>query len=255
MHARSGPGAQRPKEEINIEKLKKINKNLEAEIKERKRIEAEIKKSLLEKDVLLYEIHHRVKNNLQVISSLLNLQANKIQSKEQALTAFGECRDRIFAMALVHEMLYQTGDISSINMKSYIDDITQELVNAYGDPDRISLNIDMENISLEINTAIPCGLILNEVITNSLKHAFPNKIRGCINVSFRVTDDDKYQLSINDNGIGLPEDQEVQAAGMLGLELVKILTRQIDGVIDIVRNRGTKITITFPKSEVEDGKT
>ena len=235
------------------ERVKERTKELENEITIRKRGEEQIKTSLREKEVLLKEIHHRVKNNLQVICSLLHLQSRKIKDQE-ALELFKESQNRVKSMALIHEKLYRSEDFANINFAEYIKSLTTHLLQTYrtkGSP--INLKINVEEISLTIETAIPCGLIINELVSNSLKYAFPEGREGEINIEFFPNDgnvipegdDLKYTLKVSDNGIGFPEDLDFRNTQSLGLQLVNNLTNQLDGTIVLGRTGGTTFSITF----------
>jgi len=215
-----------------------------ADITDRRKMEEEIKKSLEEKEILLKEIHHRVKNNLMIISSLLNLQSQYIKDKTSK-NIFKESQNRARSMALIHERLYQSTDLKRINFGDYIRTLSRELFRIYvADTGLIELNINVEDIFLDINTAIPLGLIVNELITNSLKHAFTEGMKGHINVNFHPQDD-HYEFIVTDNGIGFPEDLNFQQTDSLGLQLVNSLTSQIGGKIQLKRNNGAEFKITF----------
>jgi len=215
------------------------------DITERKQAEDKLKASLQEKEVLLKEINHRVKNNLQIISSLLNLQSRDIQD-EQALRAFQVSQERIRAMALVHEKLYQSEDLARIDFGEYIKSLAIDLGSSYGLSSRdIDLKIDVENILLGVDTAIPCGVIVNELVANSLKHAFPGDRTGEIAISFREVDG-QYTMIFKDDGVGLPEGLDISSPSSLGLTIVNALTGQLGGTIGLVNNGGTEISITFP---------
>ena len=206
--------------------------------------EKKIKESLEEKEMLLKEIHHRVKNNLMIISSLLNLQSRYIKDKASQ-DIFKESQNRARSMALIHERLYQSTDLKRIDFGEYITSLSTELFHTYeADPGIIKLNINVEDILLDINTAIPLGLIVNELITNSLKHAFPDGMSGEIIVDFHPIDE-HYQFTVKDNGIGFPKDLDYQNTESLGLQIVTSLTDQIDGEIQLDRNNGTEFKITF----------
>lgn len=201
--------------------------------------------SLKEKELLLREIHHRVKNNMQLISSMLRLQSKYISDKKD-IEIFEDCRARIKSMALIHEKLYKSKDLSHIDFKLYIRDLAKELYRSYVvDKSIIELNIDVENVFLGIDTAIPCGLIINELISNSLKHAFPEGIKGEISITFRLVDNYDLELIVSDNGIGLPKDLNLQNTGSLGLELVNTLANQVDGELEVNRTGGTRFKIKF----------
>jgi len=218
------------------------------DITERKRAEEQIRTSLREKEVLLKEIHHRVKNNLQVISSLLRLQSQYVQDKRDA-EIFKESRNRIKSMALVHEKLYQSKDLASINFHEYVGLLLNGLFRSYGvNTDKIALKTNIEDIMLGVDVAIPCGLIINELVSNSLKYAFPEDKAGEIEITLRTSDEGAMDLTVADNGVGLPGDWDLTNSGSLGLKLVKILTDQIDGKIELDRSEGTKFRIDFKKT-------
>lgn len=213
--------------------------------------EIEVKKSLNEKEVLLKEIHHRVKNNLQIISSLLNLQSNFIKDQEY-LAVFRESQNRIKSMALIHEQLYQSLDLTHINFEEYMNDIVNHLIHAYAsDLRRINIKKNIENVSMGIETAIPCGLIINEIISNALKHAFPDKQSGEVKIEFESVNNG-YILTISDNGIGLPEDFDIEKSKSLGLKLVNMLIKQIDGTLEINKYAKTEFKIKFKEVEYQD---
>ena len=206
--------------------------------------ENEIKKSLQVKDMLLKEIHHRVKNNLMVISSLLSLQSRYIKD-EASKSIFKDSQNRARSMALIHELLYQSNDLKRINFGSYVNKLTNELFSVYvTDPNNIKLDMDIDDVMLDINTAIPLGLIVNELVSNSMKHAFPNNKLGKIDVKFKLSDGN-YTLIVSDNGVGFPQDYNIQNSDSLGLKIVNSLTEQIDGEIKIQVSNGTKFTINF----------
>ena len=214
------------------------------DITEQKRKDEQIKASLKEKEVLLKEIHHRVKNNMQVISSLLNLQSKSIKDK-RLLDIFKECQNRVKSMALIHEGLYKTKDLAKIDYNEYVQTLISRLIISYvADPDSISLNVSIDNIFLGVDVGIPCGLIINELFTNSVKYAFPEGKKGEICISFH-SDKNKYTLVYSDNGIGLPEDFDFRNTKTLGLELVNILTQQLGGTIKLDRAKGTVFKIVF----------
>jgi two-component sensor histidine kinase len=219
------------------------------DITERKRAEEQLKTSLKEKEVLLKEIHHRVKNNLQIISSLLKLQSEYIQD-EQMLRMFRESQNRVKSMALIHEKLYQSKDLVKLDLVEYIRNLAAYLFRSYGvDSYAISLQIEVDNVSLGIDTAIPCGLIINELVSNSLKHAFPASREGEIRIAFRSGRDNQFTLIVSDNGAGLPRDLDFLKTESLGLQLVNMLVHQLEGAIELDRSGGTAFKITFEKPE------
>jgi PAS domain S-box-containing protein len=228
------------------------------DITERKQAENRILESLEEKELLLREIHHRVKNNMQVISSLLDLQLGYLSDK-QPHELFNESKNRIKSMALVHEKLYRSKDLAKINFSDYISTLINNLYMFYGvDIDRVALKLDMEEITLGIDTAIPCGLIINELATNSLKYAFPDNRDGEIKIALHMTgerhkDDRGYVLTVGDNGIGLPENLDLKEIKTLGLHLVTtIVEHQLQGTYELHRTNGTEFHIRF--KEIKYGK-
>ncbi|MGB9980057.1 histidine kinase dimerization/phosphoacceptor domain -containing protein [Methanobacterium sp.] len=232
------------------------------DITKRKEMEDQIKKSLEEREMLIKETHHRVKNNLMVISSLLRLQSRYIKDKETK-DIFTESQNRARSMAIIHEKLYQTEDLKKIDFGDYIQKLSLELFRTYSDKSRsIALNFEIENHTLDIDTAIPLGLIVNELISNSLKHAFPT-VYGSesinekfssvedkdikdkqINVKF-VKNNGEYIFEVKDNGIGLPDDFNVEESASLGLRLVNSLVDQIHAQMIFDRINGTRFTIKF----------
>ncbi len=212
---------------------------------DRKRMEEEIKESLKEKESLLQEIHHRVKNNMQIISAMLELQLENIND-ENDRALFTDSQNRINAMAAIHEKLYESDNFAMIDFSEYICDIVFHLYAIYGvTPSVIECKVDVESVYLPIDKAIPCALILNELISNSLKHAFPEKREGKIGVNFHKDDRDRYVLSVKDNGVGIPEGVDFGASETLGLTLIKTLTDQLDGSIELNRSNGAEFTILF----------
>jgi len=246
--------------EMSDNALKHISKELQnqteqlkKELKERKKAENKIKKSLSEKEILLQEIHHRVKNNLQIISSLLKLQIRDI-SDCSILTLFQDCHNRVKTMGLIHEQLYQSNDLSNINFEEYVRSLTSYLFQIYRQKAaNVNIHIDVDNTRFGIDTAIPCGLIINEVISNSLKYAFPDNKKGKIDILLsnnrqktdKSNNGHKYKLVIRDNGIGLPRSIDFRTADTLGLKLINALTNQLHGNVSLRRRTGTIFTIFF----------
>ncbi len=214
------------------------------DISDRKRAEARIMDALREKEVLLKEIHHRVKNNMQVISSLLRLQASKYPDPE-VREAFRESQGRIKSMALVHEKLYQTKDLSRIDFADYIKSLASSIFASHQLGERISLQLDLEKTFLAINAAVPCGLIVNELVLNALKHAFPNNRAGKITVELRENESGVIRLTVRDDGVGLAEGIEPDKSESLGFQIISLLAGQLDGRIDIRREAGTTISLRF----------
>jgi len=214
------------------------------DITHHKNIEAQMQASIQEKNVLLKEIHHRVKNNLQIISSLLNLQSMHIDD-ENALEVFKESQNRVKSMAIVHENLYQTGNFAEVNVAEYLKKLTENIYSSYGvDMDLIKMDINAQDLFLDINTAIPCFLIINELITNCIKHAFPDGRPGKIIIDFKKVND-KHIMRIRDNGVGLPDDLNIKKTNTLGMQLITSLTAQLDGELEVKSNNGTEFEIIF----------
>jgi len=225
--------------------LLKSNALLREEIEKRIRAEIEIKKSLQEKEILLKEVQHRVKNNLQVISSMLDLQTDYVKDSG-VLKLFVEAQKRVKSMALVHERMYQSEVLTDLDFTQYIENLGNYIFKIYGvNTKRISMKIDINEANIDFNRAILLGLIVNELISNSLKHAFPDDLEGQVNV--RLDSEDKYFiLTTSDNGVGLPKKFRLRQTKSLGLQLVQALTNQLKGSIKIDRRKGTRFRIKFP---------
>ncbi len=216
------------------------------EIIELKLSKNELKKALDEKELLLKEIHHRVKNNLMIISSLLDLQSHYIKDKDD-FDLFKESKNRAYSMALIHEKLYRSTDLKMIDFGDYISKLAYDLFNVYTiNPDKVRLIVDVEEIKLDVDTAIPLGLITNELLTNSLKYAFPTSEKSDNTISIALSkNEDEYVLAIADNGIGLPQDLDYKNNDSMGMELVGSLIEQIDGEIELNGLNGTEFKIAF----------
>lgn len=206
--------------------------------------------SLKEKEVLLKEIHHRVKNNLQIISSLLSLQSKSIKDSH-SLEKFEETRNRVRSMAMVHEKLYESKETSKINFAEYIKDFIEEVNRSYNLTEgRVSLNLEInigksQQNHLEIDTAVPCALIINELISNCFKHAFPGKRKGNIYLNLEKSGGHEYLIQVTDDGIGMPDDINLKESSSLGLQLVAMLAEQIGGDITILSKKGTTFIVKF----------
>jgi PAS domain S-box-containing protein len=219
------------------------------DITERKAEEGKIKASLREKEVLLKEIHHRVKNNLQIISSLLSLQSAHIRDP-RALEVFKEGQGRVRSMALIHEKLYRSEDFARVDFSEYIRNLAAYLFRSYEvSAGAVSLSVRAEGMLLPVDTAIPCGLILNELVSNSLKHAFPDGRRGEISVTLRPEGDDRLTLCVADDGVGLPTGLKPHNSSSLGLQLVNTLARQLGGELAVRGGAGVEFKITFRKGD------
>ena len=228
---------------------------VEEDITERKEVEKRIKTSLQEKEVLLKEIHHRVKNNLQVISSLLDLQSTYVES-EDVQEMFQESRMRVRSMALVHEQLYQSTDLARIDFADYVHNLTGYLLRAYGNMARnVTLTIDIASTTLSVETAVPLGLITSELVSNAYKHAFVDGRVGQVRVALSTIDNEHLCLQIGDDGVGLPSDIDLYKSPSLGLTIVTTLVEQLRGTILVSREDGTTFAINFanaPISQLEE---
>lgn len=213
---------------------------------ERQLADEQLRASLQEKEALLQEIHHRVKNNLQVINSLLRLQSQQIRdSGTRGL--FEEARNRVQAIASIHELLYRSPDLARVDFGAYLNRLTRDLFAFFGIPqEQINLSIHVSDAELDVSRAIPCGLIVNELVTNALKHGFPEGRNGTIRVSLNCNDR-KCTLAVEDNGVGLPSGFDWEGAKSLGLQLVRVLTKQLDGTVKVSADPSTRFEISFPQ--------
>lgn len=204
---------------------------------------------LRRKEILLQEIHHRIKNNLQVIASLLNMQARNFED-EIVKSAFLDSQSRIKSMSLAHEKIYGVQDLSRIEISDYIRNLENYILRTYfSDSRNIDLRNDLDTVYLDIERTVPIGLILTELLTNSIKHAFPDKDNGLIYVSFKYLNGE-YILKVSDNGIGISEDHEINNPKSTGLKVVTMLTRQLDGNLEIDTSNGTCYSITFKNEPI-----
>ncbi len=244
---------------------------IQRDISERKQTEARIHASLKEKEVLLKEIHHRVKNNLQVVSSLLKLQSGHLKNAQEntqdpsapksldlSIAAFKDSQHRVRAMALVHEKLYQSKDLARTDFASYVRNLIQDLVRSYSTPAHpVQVRSTIQEVHLSLDTAIPCGLIINELVSNALKYAFPDSSTGCVEIQLYPDGDDQYILIVQDDGTGLLNEIDLHHASTLGLQLVHSLTQQLGGTVSCQKTHpgtdkpGTSFRITFADSPVK----
>jgi two-component sensor histidine kinase len=222
---------------------------LEQTQKEVIRSERAVRASLREKETLLKEVHHRVKNNLQVISSLLNLQSRHL-TDEASRTLLEESQDRVHSIALVHETLYQSGDLAQIEFSEYLSSLVAHLTNSWGsEASGVRISVEASGVRLPVDVAIPCGLIVNELVTNSFKHAFPHTARGTVAVRVSAAQERRIRLVVSDDGVGLPEKVDVAKSGSLGLELVAALARQLRASVQVTRQSGTTFELRFEVAE------
>ncbi|MEG5020673.1 PAS domain S-box protein [Microcoleus sp. AT8-B5] len=222
-----------------------LYQQLQAELSDRKQAEANLKNSLREKEILLKEIHHRVKNNLCVVASLLELQSNTV-ADPQVSKMFEESQNRLYSMALIHEKLYRSTNLAQINFGEYLEDLVSNLFHSYNiSNNRIQLQVLAEPISLNLETATPCGLIANELVSNTLKHAFPDGTTGTVSVECYQTGDREINLLVKDNGIGFPQNLDFRKTHSMGFQVVCTLTEQLEGTIEISREVGTSFHLKF----------
>ncbi len=228
--------------------LSLANEGLKKEVKERKAAEEQVRASLQEKEMLLKEIHHRVKNNLQIISSLLNLQTSKVK-ETGTLRALRDSQARVRSMALIHEKLYQSNNLSKIEFGEYVQSLATDLFRSYQRGlGEVRLNIHTDKLALDLDLAVPCGLILNELMTNVFKYAFPNGRNGLVTVELRLNPDRIITLKVADDGVGLPANLEIAKANSLGLQLVNDLVEQVNGKLEIINSGGTTFLVSFRDS-------
>ena len=218
------------------------------DISEQKEAERTALTALADREILLQEVHHRVKNNLQVICSLLGMQADSLQD-EKSIAALREGQNRVQSMAIIHELLYGSKTLSDVNFTEYVERLATELELAYGLGSRVQLRIEVAPVRFSLDQAIPCGLILNELISNSLKYAFPADRGGEIIVSLAPFNSQELILTVQDNGVGLPAGFQMENTTSLGLRIVKILTIQLSGQLRIPSARGTRFEIVFPATQ------
>jgi two-component sensor histidine kinase len=216
---------------------------LNAELEQRVRARTS---ELKERESMLQEIHHRVKNNLQVISSLINMQIRGID-EESSRVALRDCQSRVMTMAQIHEMLYQSADYARMPFAEFARALTTRILSASGiSPGKVGFQFELEEVSLPVAQAIPCGLILNELVANSLKHAFPNSARGTIRVELGLRRNNSVLLSVSDNGTGISPVLDLQNPTSLGMQLVLTLVEQLEGRLEIIRLPGSTFGVTFP---------
>jgi two-component system, sensor histidine kinase PdtaS len=214
------------------------------DISDRKQKEMSVRAALQEKELLLGEIHHRVKNNLQIVDSLLDMQASRINDP-RVQEILRDSQNRIRTMALIHQAIYQSHDFARVDLASIVDALVPTIVSSYDvNADKINVMVAADAVYLPISLAIPCGLIINEIVTNALKYAFPNERAGVISVSLHAVADNRVELVIGDDGIGIPGHVSFEQCDTLGLQLVQLLTSQVNGVISIQR-QPVQFTLTF----------
>jgi len=232
---------------VYVDGVFKGSRDILRDVTEKKIINDELRISLKQKEVLLKEVHHRVKNNLQVISSILNLQSSYVEDKK-TLDILRESQNRVKSMSFIHENLYRTKDFNKIDFTEYIENLTKSMIHSYQySENNISLILDLDNVLLSIDISIPCGLIINELLSNALKYAFPIKKTGTILISVKKQSNKRIQIIVEDNGVGYTKGLDSENEGSLGMLLVRTLIEQIDGKIELLKHSGTKYLITFDR--------
>ena len=226
--------------------LCQVTEELKTEVQERVRAEAHLKDALSEKEILLKEIHHRVKNNLQIVNSLLSLQTRQIED-ESVNEVYRATMSRVQAMAIVHENLYRSQNVAEIDFRRYLSDLAEHCTCLFPSANRnVSIEVQSEDIAMTIDQATPCGLIVNELVTNALKYAFPNDKPGRVLISARLADTGEMAVEVRDNGVGIPEEVDWRQTGSLGLNLVRILSEgQLQGKVEMLGDNGSVFRIRF----------
>jgi two-component sensor histidine kinase len=226
--------------------LQRLNDALQAEIAQRRNAEEAVRHSR-EKEVLLQEIHHRVKNNLQIITSLLRMQSRAVQDPAFS-DALRECQNRVASMALIHDKLYRARDLARVSFPEYVRDLTNNILTSYALPARsVRVKLDIDDLSLSLDCAVPCGLILNELMSNCLKHAFPVGHSGTVHVGFHTKGAEELCLVVQDDGVGMPADVDLEHTSSLGWRLIRALVQQLDGVAQCRTAGGTLVEIRFAR--------
>ena len=220
----------------------KASLSINHDITERKQAEEQIKKSLKEKNILIKEIYHRVKNNLAVVSSLLNMQSKYINDKK-AIEAFKETRDRVMSMSMVHTQLYNSDDYTNVEYKKYVKNLVSRVFYTAKISGQVKLHLELDDVTVPIDKAIPCGLLLNELVTNALKHAFPKNRKGNLRIIMRSLKDEYCEIIVKDDGVGIPENFDLEKSKSLGLKLINLLVKQISGTLEIESKQGTEFRI------------
>jgi len=222
-----------------------LTKELAEKEQKRKLAEDNLKRSLAEKEILLKEVHHRVKNNMQIISSILKMQERQVQDPVLKIV-LEESQNRIRSMALIHENLYRNENLANIHFANYVKSLAGNLARSFSEQHgKVTFNYDIEDVYLPLDIGIPCGLIINELISNSFKYAFTAKDSGKITINLKQLDEQSFRLQICDNGVGLPEPIDFEKSGTLGMKIVTKLVQQIEGTMKYAFAHGAKFTIEF----------
>jgi len=234
----------------NLNEVTTSRDELNIEVEDRKKAEALARKSLAEKELLMKEIHHRTKNNLAVIQSLLSLQLKDI-SDEKSREYFADAGNRVKSMTMIHEMLYRAEDLTKLGTVEYIRKFVEMLFHNYKiQPNHIKLKLEVQDIRLDVDTMIPLGLIINELVSNALKYAFPDDMKGELILTLKTTEDASYELIIKDTGVGLPEGFDLAESTSLGLLIVNSLVNQIKGTLEVTNRDGAEFKIVFKEKAI-----
>jgi two-component sensor histidine kinase len=237
--------------ETKQQEINEKNIMLERLITDKDNLIADKNVLLKEKEWLIIEIQHRVRNNLQIVISLLSAQSEFLNSPS-ALDAIGKSIERMQAIALIHQKLYQGNNNTRINMRSYISELVESIRNSFIEPGRISFQLNVDDIGLDISQSMPLGLILNEAITNAIKYAYPKSERGDIRISLQYSESEQLQLKIADNGKGLPAGFDTDRSNSLGLQLIKLFSEQLEGDLYFISNNGLEIILNFKPAGYND---
>lgn len=222
-----------------------LSKEIEEKEEKRKIAEDNLKKSLAEKEILLKEVHHRVKNNMQIISSILKMQERQINDPVLKVV-LEESQNRIRSMALIHENLYRNENLANIMFSNYVKSLAGNLARTFSEQQgNVTFDYDIDDVYLPLDIGIPCGLIINELISNSFKYAFAGKDKGKISIDLKQLDEQSFKLTVADNGVGLPEGLDYENSGSLGMKIVNKLVMQIEGTMEYVFSNGAKFIIDF----------
>ena len=240
--------------EVKQQEINEKNTALENLLQDKDELIADKDVLLTEKEWLVKEIHHRVKNNLQMVISLLNAQSEFLNNPS-ALNAIRESRERMQAIAIIHQKLYQVDNTTEVNMRSYINELVDNIKNSFDDSGRINFQVDVADIGLDISQSVPLGLILNEAITNAVKYAYPGNEKGIIRISLKLTGPDQLQLKVADNGKGLPANVDTANSNSLGLQLIKLFSEQLDGDLYFINANGLEIILNFKTTEYKNAIT
>jgi two-component sensor histidine kinase len=233
--------------------LQRLNDALQAEIAQRRSAEEAVRHAR-EKEVLLQEIHHRVKNNLQIITSLLRMQSRAVQDPAFS-DALLECQNRVAAMALIHDKLYRARDLARVSFPEYVRDLTNNILTSYTLPaSSVRVNLEVDDLSLSLDSAVPCGLILNELMSNCLKHAFPLGHSGTVHVGFHAAGD-QLCLVVRDDGVGMPAEVDLERTSSLGWRLIRALVQQLGGFVQCHTAGGTVVELRFARQNAPPDRT